>query len=624
RLFANDGTPIGNPPTCFVAVAYKMAERKSLNIEERRPSTPEKSSLKISAMRDQKTGAIVDVVSRELSLSEILPYRVDSEGYLKVYLHDGLARSIANAVPRGGINIDGRLWSGHMIEPISVDADAFAKMEAFDVKHSVLFARDFLGLKPKVGEVLTKGPDYYPAPDFIDEKIQTYYMHVEKAKGHITPKNEVFNSYKFQAKGIIRELDAQQVLDAITIGMIPNARIELQILSLFQYLKIKPENWVSKKIDLQLNRLANQKSSTSLLKAMGEPDERFKAIKGTAGELRPIHSTFVEEGHSRGSLSGLTSENVDFIVHDGKTLNTAVILPLTKDLKGDIHAGFNTKYLPVPQRYEGTGMTACLPSLDIPPEIQNFKQLKKFIANEYGITPASVIKMGESYHMHIGITPQRIYPFAIAAPPSMMKDPDSHFLPFYQMMLLKRALSKQPHFMVVLARAYRYFHDDLRLDARLEAKAILKQRFENMQPVWSMPIHFDSIDMMREHIDDKVRQQRAAQELERIEIEENEHHKKMLEEEERQRQDMENKLLDEKKRKPFHAQNPKKKKPLPKLSGKAKAQLTSPPPFSLDPRALAGKNISTPEAEPDEFEQELEAFMDEFEQEIIKPTPEKW
>jgi hypothetical protein len=149
RLFADDGTPLGYPPTCFVAVAHKMGERKSLNIEERRPTEGGESSLQITAVRNQQTGEIMDIVSRGMNLHEIIPYRISSEGFLKIYLHDGVARCISNAMPRNGTSLDGKRWSGHMIEAIAVDSNVMNNFEEFDVKNTVLFARDYLGLKPE-------------------------------------------------------------------------------------------------------------------------------------------------------------------------------------------------------------------------------------------------------------------------------------------------------------------------------------------------------------------------------------------------------------------------------------------------------------------------------------------
>ncbi|MGB0720017.1 MAG: hypothetical protein ACPGRX_06065, partial [Bdellovibrionales bacterium] len=506
RLYANDGTPLGHPPTCFIAVAVKLAERKSLHIEERRPSVGNSEHLKITAMRNQKTGEISDVVARDIDVSEIIPYRVDDEGRVKVYLHDGIARSIANAVPRNGVNVDGRQWSGHMVEPISVDGEAMSSMHVYDNKHSVLFARDYLGgLKPKAEAVLEHGPDYYPAPDYIDEKIKTFYLAVEEKTGDIHPKVFVGHSDKFQAKGSVREMDAQQVLNAITVGFIPNARLELQLLSLFQHVGVKAETWSDKKLNLDISKINEKLKAKDILKLMAEQDDRFKEIKGTTGQLRPVHSVFVEEGASRGSMSGLTSQDVDFVIHDDRTINTVVVLPITKDLKGEMHAGVNMKFLPIPQRHEGNGLTICAPSFNLPPEITHHKQIKRFIADKMGVAPEMVLKMGESYFAHVGMTPQRIHPYAVAAPAQLFKDPTTKFIPFYQMALLQRFISKEPHFMTAIARAYRYFHDDIRFEAKLQAKAIAKQRFEGMQPDWGIPIAYEPVEVAKRKRKDDVR-----------------------------------------------------------------------------------------------------------------------
>ncbi|MGH1398195.1 MAG: class I SAM-dependent methyltransferase [Alphaproteobacteria bacterium] len=497
RLYANDGTPLGHPPTCFITVATKLAERKSLNIEERRPSSADSGNLKITAMRNQKTGEITDIVTRDLDVNEIIPYRVDEEGRLKLYLHDGIARSIANAVPRGGINIDGRRWSGHMIEAIAVDGEAMSTMEEFDAKHSALFARDYLGLKPANSAIMEHGPDYYPAPDYIDEIIKTFYLNVNEKKGEITPKSNLGHSDKFQAKGVVREMDAQAILNAITIGMIPNARLELQILSLFDHLNLKAETWSDKRLNLEKSKINDKLNVKDILSQMSEEDKRFKDIKGNAGQLRAVHSVFVEEGASRGAMSGLTSQDVDFVVNNDKTINTVVVLPITKDLKGEVHAGVDIKYLPIPQRHTGNGLSISAPSFELPPEITNQKEIKRFIADKFKISPAMVLKMGESYYSHVGMTPQRIHPYAIAAPAKAMKYATTKFIPFYQMALLQKSLSKEPHFMTAIARAYRYFNDDIKFNAKLEAKQIVKQRFEGVKPDWGIPLSYETVEVAK-------------------------------------------------------------------------------------------------------------------------------
>jgi len=622
RLYANNGEPLGHPPTCFIAVAIKLAERKSLNIEERRPSTVDSGNLKISAMRNQKTGEIMDVVSRGMEVNEIIPYRVDDDGRLKVYLYDGIARSISNAVPRGGINVDGRVWSGHMVEPIAVDGEAMSSVQEPDVKHSALFARDYLGLKPDSSAVLEHGPDYYPAPDYIDEKIKTFYLKVSEKKGEITPKNILGHSDKFQAKGVIREMSAQKVLDAITVGMIPNARLELQILSLFQHLKMTAETWSDKQIRLKASKINERLNVKQLLKSLGEPDDRFVAIKGTTGQLRPVHSVFVEEGNTRGSISGLTSQDVDFVVHDDRTINTVVVLPMTKDLKGEMHAGVNLKYLPIPQRHEGNGLSISAPSFDLPPEVTHQKQIKRFIADKMGVHIEMVIKMGESYYAHLGMTPQRIHPYAVAAPAQAFKDPGTKFIPFYQMALLQRFISKEPHFMTTIARAYRYFNDEMKFDAKLRAKAIVQKRFEGAQPDWGIPISYESVEVAKRkrpeiaiEIAPEIRApEPIAPAINAPRPETPAAAKPAVE--------------------PFHAQAPETLKDAPELKDEISVVAVDTPQHVQAeltpeaPKAPAPTSDKKKEHAPDlhaSFEQEFEEFMQVLEQEIENaPRPEKW
>lgn len=486
RLLQMDGEPLGEPPTSFIAMARKMPEKSSLRIKERRLSQ-EKGILQVRAMRDEHTGELVDVVSRNMDLAEILPYRISEEGRLKIYLHDGIARGLANAVSRSGVNIDSREWSGHMVEPIAIDHKEIKKMGEFNAINTEKFSTIVTGMKAVKNSVLEEGPYYYPEPGYIDERVHTFYLNVAKTTGSLPLKNKILQSRHFQAKGVLREFHAQQILDAVAVGLIPNARLELQILSLMQHLNIKAENWISKDISIAQGNITKTFEVREFLRQVSNSDKRFRDVEGTAGQLRTVNSIFVEEGQTQGGYAGISSEEMDFVISDEKTINTAVVLPLTGSMRGDIHAGFLVKHLPIPQRYEGNGMTVSVPQYNIPKEITNYRMLKQFLAEKFGVTPDMVLKLGESYFSHIGMTPHRIHPFAIAAPPSSFKDPNTRFMPMYQYMLLWRSISKEPHFMTTLARAYRYLPAHMKLEAKREAMLIVKEKFRAAQPDWSMP-----------------------------------------------------------------------------------------------------------------------------------------
>ncbi len=487
RLLNQNGDTIGDPPTSFIAIARKQPERSSLSVRERRISDEGSGMLQIKTLRDQKNGDLQDVVTRGREMVEIIPYHKDDEGRLYIYLHEGIVRGISNAVSRSGVNIDGREWSGHMLEPIATDFSAVQNLGEINVKNTDAFAKNYIGLTPERGAMLEAGTHYYPDPNYIDERIHTYFMNVQKSDKDIPPKKLILEQHRFHAKGYIRAFNAQTVLDAVAVGVVPNSRLELQILSLMQHLNVRAENWISKDISIAVGEITQQFDVREFLRQAQHSDKRFKEVKGSAGQLRTVNSIFVEEGFSQGGRAGLSSEHLDFVLSDEKTINTAVILPITKSMRGDLHAGVIIKNMPILQRYEGQSMNVSVPSFNIPKNIVNYRMLKQFIAEKFGVTPNMVIKLGESYFSHVGITPQRIHPFAVAAPPASFKDPDTKFLPFYQYMLLWMKLSKDQSLMTVIARSYRYLPEHVGLQAKRDVYKKLENIFKAEKPDWSLP-----------------------------------------------------------------------------------------------------------------------------------------
>ncbi|HEY0901325.1 MAG TPA: methyltransferase domain-containing protein [Micavibrio sp.] len=425
RLYSDDGTALGAPPTSFIAVAQKMADRRSLQLQERRPSPKgAQGRLRVSAMRNDTTGKITDVVSRDADMMDVIPYRVTENGILTIFVHEGIPRGIVNAVPRNGRNLDQKKWSGHMTETISLPGHMVREVPKDDLKKTVLFARDHLGLKPATGALLEDGPIFYPAPDYIDERFETRYLRVENREGGVFDAKYEDEAYKgFSSKGRIREVNAQSVLDAISVGIIPNARLEQQIIMLFTRLGMKAESWDECPLVLSEDAPDQIADLKDVVLRKAAKDDRYKNIKGTTGNLRTIQSVFVDEGWVEGGVAGLASRDLEFVISDETTVNKAVILPLTKSHSGEVLAGFCMEYLPIPQRYSGNGMSMTAPALELPREITNIEMARRYIAEKFEIPVENVARMGESYFCHSGITPQRIFPFAITGLPRGMTTP---------------------------------------------------------------------------------------------------------------------------------------------------------------------------------------------------------
>jgi len=414
KLFDEDGKLLGNPPTSFITLAQKVGERKSLVLQERKPSRSPLSHLRVLAMRDEVTGTIQDIVTRDSDLVEVLPYRIDEHNTLKIVVHKDVPRALMNAVPRNGPNIDGKSWSGHMIEPITVPLEAVQGLKPGDVKGLMTFARDFLGLKAIPDKDLEDGPGFFPAPDYIDERIQTKYIAVQKQDSVITPRFILEETQGFSGQGSFEEVDAQRILNAIAIGLIPSSRLEIQILALYEKLGLSYESWSESPLNLQTQEPEQISKLRDIVDKLAMHDTRHRDIRGTAGQLKTAHSVFVDEGQIRGGVAGLASKEVEFILQEDRTQNTAVILPLTRTINEEVMAGIIEDYLPVPQRYKGNGFILTCPSFNLPKDITNFELARKYIADKFEVPMECVSRMGESFFSHIGITPQRIYPFAVS------------------------------------------------------------------------------------------------------------------------------------------------------------------------------------------------------------------
>ena len=416
QLYTTDGRKISNPPTSFIAVSQKLANGKSLQINERRFLKDAVETIEVSAVRNDSNNKTYDIISRGIEYTEVLPFRTTADGQLFVYIHENLPRGIANYIPREGKPVDGKKWSGHMTEAIAIPTEKIAELGVPDYKDLVKFFMHETGLKVAQDATLMEGTSYLPAPDLIDERVHTRYVRVLEQNSVIHPKGVNSDIDGYSTQGCYREINAQNLLNAISVGFIPNARLEMQIHNLYEKLGLTYENWANCPLKLELETPENIGSVEKLKEQMEEKDDRFKKVKGIAGQVRAMHSLFVEEGWIDNGMKGLKSRKVEFAIAEDQIINQAVVLPLTKHAKsGKVMAGVVAEYLPVPQRYKGNGLCLNAPSYKLPASVKTMEDARHFIAEEYKVTPDKVSALGPSYFCHVGVTPMRIFPFAVAA-----------------------------------------------------------------------------------------------------------------------------------------------------------------------------------------------------------------
>jgi SAM-dependent methyltransferase len=426
HLFSEDGARLGAFPSCHLFVVQKVAAAQSLKLGEKQVERFASESLNVRRVRDENSGHILDIVESDSArVVDIIPYRQTSSGGVNVFLTQNVPRCLSNVLTPTIENLDGRRWSGHMVEAITLDKET---TEQAALLLSAAKTRQYLfdetGLIPQAGARLKDGPALYPAPDLIDERRASYYVPiVSDPETALLKTLKARSEIEFDALPTIRELDVHQVLEAIHCGLIPNARLEVQLNALLEHIgqtsgradqchipvdSKQPEKiWSIYEIEAELEKPAVDFDALD--------DQDAEDDEGRAGKVSAVRSRFCGEGVVQDKLADMAVQEKDFVMFEEGTQNTAVILPLTRDLSGEVLAGMQMRHLPIPQRHSGQSGIITAPSMPLPADITNMEQAAAYIAEFFNVTPDRVAPLGQSYFNYIDLTPHRIYPFAVAS-----------------------------------------------------------------------------------------------------------------------------------------------------------------------------------------------------------------
>jgi hypothetical protein len=143
----------------------------------------------------------------------------------------------------------------------------------------------------------------------------------------------------------------------------------------------------------------------------------FEKEKKEPQHLKPVKAVFVEEGKVGRTTRGLSAHDVEFIVTDDGIDNIAIIIPMTRDWDNNLLVALDPTIMPVPNRLGGDGAMLNAPSFVLPKDVKTVDDARAFVAAKFKVPLEQVAPLGESYFTHVGVTPQRVYPFTVTAPP---------------------------------------------------------------------------------------------------------------------------------------------------------------------------------------------------------------
>ena len=130
-----------------------------------------------------------------------------------------------------------------------------------------------------------------------------------------------------------------------------------------------------------------------------------------SGYLRLVRSVFADQAEEEGRPRTLAEQELEFVLPRERSCNTILALPVLH--AQEVLIGLETRHLPVPQIHEGDAQILTAPAWRLQRHVESLDQARSVLAASCGVLASAVIPLGAAYFPSAGITPERVYPFAV-------------------------------------------------------------------------------------------------------------------------------------------------------------------------------------------------------------------
>lgn len=411
RLFrAQDMAPLSPPPTNFITVIEKPAARYGgvTRLREHRRNVAPVSYLRHEQFATQfgghsgheaGQGVVWDMFARPGAVADIFPYHEAENGRVLVFVKSGYPRPLIHTATAQGQSLDGKTWSGHVTEPLAI-----ANLENTRDLPRLLAVR--FGFEPWAMGDVTPSLQYHPAPDIVDERVSSHFIRM--AASELPDEKQLPAS--FHDQGRVVAVGAQELLRSSQVGMMAEARLEMNLYQLLKDLGAEPLPWMGDDVAAR---------DFAMAQAIG-PDRSGPVFGKLAQARQPRHfrhvaSTFHEEAHDGSHTRTVATQNFEMVLPREKSASVMTILPLWRDAaSGEIMTALRNEALPVLQDEPDLTGRMHLTRLRLPRGVSGMEEAKAHVAERFGNVPVDdVMPLGAGYFPSIGVLTDRFYPVAL-------------------------------------------------------------------------------------------------------------------------------------------------------------------------------------------------------------------
>lgn len=435
------GTALELPPTNYLIVGEKVPAGEGVRFEE----SAEADSLGFLTMehwRNARTGRVMDLVARPHPTIDIIPWFRSGDD-IEILARRSYPRPILQCTPRGTPRIDGARPIDYVTEPLTLlqgDEPLGASVEAALHRFAAIDASKIRGMQP--------GSTYYPSPGGIREEVRSVFVEIDRVDVH----RPLGSLSGFSTSGVVRAVDAQQLLRAAQVGGLPDARLEINVHALLLRLGIPHGDWIGEPIAPGQPAPAPPEAVASLA-ARGTRRLFTRATPSDSSRFLSIACARFRELDAAGA--SLFDRPLEFVLPGTLSANSAAAALLRRSAE-DVLIAVDDDDLPAAQAFNGNSALLVAPAWRLPFSVTSLSEMKRWLVGridvEYGLRATSVRELGGRYHPTPGLTPEAVYPVAIEVDELRPPPPNLHWVRLRELIDDERAML-DGHLRVVAFRA---------------------------------------------------------------------------------------------------------------------------------------------------------------------------
>jgi len=446
KFFLSDlqGNHLTFPPTNYLIVGEKVSKGEGVQLSEKKSSelkTNDKPFLNLKFYRHKETNEIYELAERPHQTIDLLPWFETANGQIFVLAKKDFPRPIVNAQSERE-NLNRARFSGYLTEPISALVQS-PKSKVQSLIEEILSERANLS----EDEILDVSAPafYYTSAGGIDERVESFLV---KIAPFDKQPQRIENYTPFASAGVVRELDALQVLRASHVGGMFDARLEINIYRLLRSLNRSASAWIGASISPRIQTFSGKVETDFAI----EKRETFEEIEARENLfLKLCKSEFIETDSAKNVIS---KAEFEYVVPKSLSKNTVAAIPFVKT-DSQILVGIETRDLPAPQNFSESSHLFCVPAWRLPFDVEHKFDLEKFLrekfARDFNVSLSKSWEIGGSYFTSAGIAPEIVYPAAVELDAEFAGETD---LKFYHLKDLLEYSDKiqDAHLLVLLNR----------------------------------------------------------------------------------------------------------------------------------------------------------------------------